>query len=226
MTGTIINALAVLLGGTVGLILKNKLPKKISGVAITVIPLFALCLGIAMFIKSENMIVIVFSLIIGTIFGEFINLEKNVNSLSEKMKAKMKIKSEHFTNAMITTFLLFCVGALTILGAIKEGLTGDTSLLITKSILDGFSAIALAASMGIGVLFSVIPMVIFQGGLTIFASYLSDFFTNTIILDISAVGGVLLVAMALNILKIKKFKVVNMLPSLLFATCFSYFFSA
>jgi hypothetical protein len=118
---------------------------------------------------------------------------------------------------MITAFLLFCVGSMTILGAFEEGTRGDSSLLITKAVMDGFSSLALASGLGLGVLFSIVPLLVFQGGLTLAAAWLGEFVPLPVISEMSAVGGLMLLGLGLSILEIKKIKVVNMLPALVFA---------
>jgi len=159
----------------------------------------------------------IFSLIIGGVIGETINIDLRIEALSNKLKRAVGSKSNTFTEGLLTAFLLFCVGSMAILGSINEGIRGDHSLLLTKSILDGFSAIALASTFGVGVIFSTIPLLIYQGSITLFANAFQKLFSPVIINELTAVGGLLIVGIGLNLLEIKKIKVTNLLPALLIA---------
>jgi uncharacterized membrane protein YqgA involved in biofilm formation len=171
-------------------------------------------LGISMALESENFILLIFSILIGGIIGEIMNLENCLESLSGWLKSRFKIKDHGFTEGLITAFLIFCVGSMTIVGSINEGINGDRELLLTKSVLDGFTSIALSSTFGIGVAMSVIPMFVFQGGLTVFAGIFEGFFSDFIITQLVATGGVLILGIGINLLDIKKIKVANMLPAL------------
>ncbi|MBU2554154.1 MAG: DUF554 domain-containing protein, partial [Bacteroidetes bacterium] len=140
--------------------------------------------------------------------------ETRLEHLSELLKARFKLKGDRFTEGLLTAFLLYCMGSLTVLGAVTEGMGGGPDILLIKSLMDGVSSIALASALGIGVVFSAIPLVIYQGGLTLVSMYLGDFIPQEIITDMSAVGGILLIGLAISILEIKKIRVINMLPSL------------
>jgi len=225
MTGTLVNAAAVIVGSLVGLAVHSKINKRFQTIIFQAIGLFTIFLGVDMALKSDNYLIMIFSLVIGAIIGELLDIEKATDKFGGKLKAKLKSKNERFSEGLVTSFLMFCMGSMTILGAFDEGLTGKTDLLFAKSMLDGFSSIILAASLGIGVLFSVIPLLIYQGGLTFFAAYLHDYFTNPIINQMTAVGGIMLIGLGITILEIKKIKVLNMTPALLIAIILAYFFS-
>jgi uncharacterized membrane protein YqgA involved in biofilm formation len=184
--------------------------------------LFTMFLGVYMALKGHNFLVMVFSLILGTIAGELMALERNIEGLSHRLKKALKLGSPKFTDGLLTSFLLFCMGSMTILGAIDEGVGNGSEILLTKSLMDGFSSIALASAFGIGVTFSVIPLFIFQGGITLFAYRLGEFFPEVIINDLTAVGGILLIGLGINILELKHIKIMNILPALLFAILFSW----
>ena len=222
MTGTIVNVLTIIVGSTIGMLLKSKLPERLIKTVFQSLGLFTLALGFIMSFKAGDYLIIVFSLVIGAIIGELLNLEKMINSLAGKMKKKVKIKDEKFSEGLLTAFLLFCMGSMTILGAFDEGMKGDPTLLITKSVMDGFAAMALASAFGIGVGFSVIPLLIYQGGLTLFASYLGKFFSEIMINELTAVGGILLIGLGINILEIKKIKIFNILPALVLVVFFTW----
>jgi len=218
--GTIINVLAVILGSFLGLCLKPRIPPKIHQRVFQGIGLVTLLIGLQMALKVENLILLIFSILFGAIVGEALNLEKRLDTLAEIIKKKIKSQNSSFTEGLITAFLIFCIGSLTILGALDEGIRGDHTLLLTKSTLDGFTSIALAATYGLGVMFSVIPMLIYQGAITLLAGQFQNFFTQVLINQLTAVGGILILGLGLNLLEIKQIKVTNMLPALLFVFAF------
>lgn len=224
MLGTIVNIIAVIIGSSIGLIIKSKLPENINRLVFQAIGLFTVFLGIKMAFKTDNYLVMIFSLVLGSITGELLRIDVYLDKFSNFLKRKTKSGNENFSNGFISSFLLFCMGSMTILGAFEEGINGNSDLLFAKSVLDGFSSIALAATLGIGVIFSVIPLLIYQGGLTLFASGLKDVISDPIINELTAVGGILLVGLGISILKIKNIKVINMIPALIFAVILSYLF--
>ncbi len=224
LLGTLTNVAAVVAGSLLGLLINARLPERLSRIVFQAIGLFTLVLGFSMALKSDRYLIIIFSLAAGAISGELLDIDARLNDLSELLKRKLKISHARFTEGLITSFFLFCMGSMTILGAFEEGLGGEPTLLMTKSVLDGFGSIALAASLGIGVLFSVVPLFLFQGGLTLFAAWLHDFFTPEMINAMSGLGGILLVGLGLSILDLKKIKVANMLPALLFIVILAYIF--
>lgn len=224
MIGTLINVATVIIGSIIGLVAHSKLPKKITDTAFHGVGLFTIVLGIIMAVKTNNFLIMIFSIVIGAVIGEILDIEKAINKFGEWVKKNLKTKNERFSEGFITAFLLYCMGSLTILGAIEEGIDGTPNLLVAKSILDGFSSIVLAATLGIGVLFSVIPLLIYQGSLTLFASNMQFVFTDVIINELTSVGGILLLGLGISMLEIKKIRVLNMLPSLIIAVVLAYFF--
>jgi uncharacterized protein len=214
----------VIIGSFIGLAIHARLPERITRIAFQGIGLFTVFLGFTMAAKTSNFLVMIFSIVPGSIIGELIGIEKRMERLSEFIKQKVGSKDKSFSEGFVTAFLLFCMGSMTILGAIEEGLGGRPNLLIAKSVLDGFSSLALSASLGIGVIFSVLPLFVYQGAITLFASSLQQFFTNVLINELSAVGGLLLIGLGINILEIKKLPILNMLPSLVIAVILAYFF--
>jgi len=220
MTGTIVNVITVFIGSLIGLQFHSKIPEKYIHIAFQGIGIFTLVFGFGMALKSQEQMVMIFSIIFGSITGEWLDLDKRINDLSTKLKKLVKSENETFTDGLITSFLIFCMGSMTILGAIEEGIQGNSELLLTKSAMDGFASMALASTLGIGVLFSIIPLFIFQGGLTVLAMFLQNLLTQEIITELSATGGLLLIALGLNLLEIKKIKVTNMLPSLVYCVLF------
>ena len=225
MIGTIVNTVAVLVGGLLGLVLNKKMPGRVTSIYFQAIGLFTLAIGATMAVSMEKILIIVSSLAIGSLLGEWWNLEKGAEQLSEYLKKRFKIGSERFSEGLVTAFLLFCVGSMTILGTIQEGTGGSPDLLYTKSMMDFFSAILLASAFGVGVAFSALPLFLFQVSLTLFAMFASHFFTDDIILGLTNVGGILLIGLGINILEIKKLRIMNMLPSLVIAVLLLWIFN-
>lgn len=213
MIGTLFNIFTVILGGFIGILFKGKLPKNKDYVVLDSVGLFTLGLGVIMCMSIRNPIAIVFGLLIGNIIGNLFNLENRLNILAEKLRARIG-SEESFVKGMVTAFITFCVGPMTVIGSINDGL-GDPSILITKSIMDGFVAMAYSTAMGIGVIFSTAPMLVYQGSITLMAGSIRPFLTESILGDLSGTGGVLMLGLGLSLLKIKDVKVINMLPSLI-----------
>ena len=181
MIGTLVNTAAVIVGGTFGLLLKKNMPERIKTIYFQAIGLFTIAIGISMVYNMQHILIVVSSLAIGSLLGEWWNLESRAEKFSDFLKLKFRIGSEKFSEGLITAFLLYCIGSMTILGAIREGTGGSSDLLMTKSLMDGFSSIILASAFGIGVLVSSVPLLIFQGGITLMAMFASSFFTSEII---------------------------------------------
>ena len=215
MIGTLVNTAAVVGGGMIGLLLKKRMPERVTTIYFQAIGLFTLAIGMDMSVEMEKILLVVSSLAIGSLLGEWWNLEKGAEQLSNNLKKQFRIGNERFSEGLVTAFLLFCVGSMTILGTIQEGTGGSPDLLYTKSLMDFFSAILLASAFGAGVVFSALPLFIFQAALTLLAGYAGSFFTDEIILGLTSVGGILLMGLGINILEIKKLRIMNMLPSLI-----------
>lgn len=225
MTGTLINAGAVIAGSLIGLAVNKKLNPRFTKTVFQAIGLFTLFLGVSMALKSSEILLLIFSLVLGSLTGELLRIDKSIEKFSEFLKRKTSSSNERFSEGLITSFLLFCMGSMTILGAIEEGLGSEPNLLLAKSLMDGFSSVALASAMGVGVLFSVIPLLIYQGGITLFAEYFQEHATALYINELTAVGGILLLGLGISILDIKKINIVNMLPSLIYILVLVYFFA-
>ena len=223
--GSIVNAAAVVLGSLVGLAFHSRLPQRYIGITFHGLGLLTLFLGVFMAQKTQNFLILAFSIVIGSLAGEFLDLDRQMNRLAEWTKAKIRSKNEKFTEGFMASSLLFCVGSMAILGALEEGMGGFPRLYITKSLMDGMASVALAASLGIGVLFSAIPVLLYQGGMTLLAGTVQTVMTQPVIDEVSAAGGLLLIGIALSVLEIKTLKVINMLPALLAAGILAYFFS-
>lgn len=216
MVGTLVNVAAILVGSIIGMAFRTKFPDNIRNIIFQAMGLFTLFLGISMALKLNAILLAVFALILGGITGELLRLETRMDSLSSILKRNLKLGDDRFSEGLITAFLMFCMGSMTILGALEEGTGGYPRLLFAKSLMDGVSAIALTTAFGPGVIFSVIPLLIYQGGLTLLARYFGHSLPEAAIGQLTAVGGILLIGLGINILDIKKIKILNLLPALVY----------
>jgi uncharacterized membrane protein YqgA involved in biofilm formation len=216
--GTIIDSSAILAGGLFGLFIGSRMPEKIHTGVMNIIGLVSIFIGIQMGLTTKNILIVLGSLLIGVIIGEIVNIDEKLQRLGQTLEKRFsKGNSGQFTKAFVTSTLLSCVGPLAILGPIQEGLTGDIKLLATKSILDLFMSLAVSSAMGVGVFFTSVSVLIYQGSLTIFAQFVSQIMTEVVIAELTAVGGIMVLSSGLSILEIKKLKTTNMLPALLIA---------
>ncbi|MCL4268212.1 MAG: DUF554 domain-containing protein [Anaerolineales bacterium] len=221
MTGTILNVVAVLVGGLIGLIFGSRIPERFKNTVIAGMGLFTGVMGLQMFLKSENQLIVLGAIIIGILLGEWWRIEDGLQSLGQMLEKRFSTESEtgtggsRFVRGFMVASLLFCVGPMTILGSIQDGLTGDYNLLAVKSTLDGFASIAFASTLGIGVLFSSLIILVYQGGISLLAGTLSAIITDPMMNEMTATGGVILVGLAIsNLLDMKKIRVGNFLPAL------------
>jgi uncharacterized protein len=224
MRGTLLNIATVLLGGSLGVLLGGRLPEKLRQTVIAGLGLFTAALGIQMFLSTKNAMIVLGSILVGALLGEWMHIEEGLAALGGFLEKRFNHSggsdrsSDRFIHAFITASLVFCVGPMAILGSIKDGLTGDFSLLAVKSILDGFAALAFASSMGVGVLFSTVIILVYQGGLTLLANQAQAVATTAMIAEMNAAGGIMLIGIALsNLLEIKKIRVASFLPALVLA---------
>ncbi len=216
---------SILIGSLIGLMLREVFPENIQNITFQAVGLGILIIGIQMALKlnDERMLVFIFSLIIGGIIGEWLDIKAFLESIAEWSRQNIQIGQQRFTDGLIAAFILFCASPITIVGAIEEGLKHKRELLLIKSALDGVTAIALASSYGgIGITVSIIPMLFIQGGFTLLASRAKPTFTKPVIAQISAVGGVLLIALSIKILELGDFKVANLLPALIVVVVLSW----
>lgn len=226
MIGTLVNIGAVLAGSTVGILFRGKFPEKIQTSVIHGISLAVLLIGFQMAFsieKSEDILLVIFSLVIGAVIGELLEIEKKLNNFGQRIKNKIGGKDDLFVQGFVQASLIYCVGAMAIMGSIQDGLNGDPSILFTKSLLDGTTAVAFAASTGIGVAFSVIPIFIYQGSITVLAGWAESFLTQDMIRIMTSTGGLLIAAIGFNMLGKTEIKTGNLLPSLAVAIILAAF---
>ena len=220
MIGTLINTAAILIGGTIGLLFGSRIPERVQSTVIAGMGLFVFAVGVQMFLKTQNYLIVLGALVFGALLGEWWRIEDglhNIGAFLERRFARDDSEegSDRFIRGFLTASLLFCIGPLAILGSIQDGLTGDFSLIAVKSVIDGFASIAFASTLGLGVLFSALPIFIYQGAISLLAVQLSSVVTDPMMAEMTATGGVLLMGVALSgMLEIKKIRVGNFLPAL------------
>jgi uncharacterized membrane protein YqgA involved in biofilm formation len=222
MTGTILNIATILIGGVIGLSFGAHISDKLKETIIAGMGLFLGAMGLQMFLKTENSLIVLGALLIGTLLGEWWRIEDRLHQLGKFLEQRFSKEqddgSNKFVRGFLTASLLFCVGPVAILGSIQDGLSGDYSLLVVKSVLDGFASIAFASTLGVGVMFSALMILVYQGGISLLAGQLDAIVTTSMMNELTALGGVLLLGLAIsNLLKIKTIRVGNMLPGLVIA---------
>jgi hypothetical protein len=220
MTGTFINVAAILIGGAIGLFFGARIPERFKNTVIAGMGIFTAAMGIGMFLKSKNELIVLGALIVGALIGEWIGVEDWLQRLGEVLEKRFSQDdaegaSSRFVRGFMVSSLLYCIGPIAILGSIQDGLSGDYNLLAVKSTLDGFASIAFASTLGIGVLFSSAIILVYQGGISLLAHQLNAVITEPMMLEMTATGGILLIGVGIsNLLEIKKIRVGNFLPAL------------
>jgi uncharacterized membrane protein YqgA involved in biofilm formation len=220
--GTLLNIVTVLIGGGLGVVFGARLPERVRQTVMNGLGLFTLALGLQMTLKSENMLIVLGSVMLGGVAGEWWRIDDRLNQLGAWLEAKSGSRGEsgsnRFIKGFVTASLVFCVGPMTILGSIQDGLTGKSELLALKSVLDGFAALAFASSLGVGVLFSALTIGVFQGTLTLLAAQAQTVLTPPVIAEMTATGGVLIMGIGFSsLLELKPIRAGNFLPALLAA---------
>lgn len=225
--GTIVNTAAVLLGGVLGLLLKNGIAKRFENILMQALGLATVFIGVSGVLKymlvlesggisTRGTMLLIFSLVIGCLVGEWVDLESKMETIGIRLKAVARVKNDNrFVDGFVTTSLIICVGAMAIVGAMQDGLTGDSSMLIAKSLLDFVLVAILTAAYGIGSVFSAIPIFIYQGAITLIAALFGSVIGDSLIGELSFVGNALVFCVGVNLVREKTFRVANMLPALL-----------
>lgn len=225
LLGTFVNMILVILGGGIGLFLGSRFPKKLSDSLMKALGLCTLFIGISGLSKGENQLITIISMAVGTVMGELLDLDAKLTALGNSIEKRFKKDGDSVTIAegFVNASLLFCVGAMAIVGSLQSGLVGDNSMIYTKSLLDFTAAIIFASTLGFGVLLSAFPILIYQGGIVLLAHFLAPFLTDSVIGDMTATGSLIIIGLALNMLGITKLKVMNMVPAI-FLPILIYFF--
>ena len=217
MLGTIVNSLAIILGSVLGVLLKKVISEKVSNTVMCGMALCVMYIGVSGSLECTDPLMLVVSMAIGALIGETIDIDKYLNKLGNLIEGKVskKNKESNVSKAFVTASLIFCVGAMAIIGSFNSGISGDHTVLFTKSLIDGVTSLVLASTLGIGVIFSSVMVFIIQGILTLFAGFLAPLLSDMMIANITAVGSLMIIAISLNMLKITKIKVVNLVPAML-----------
>ena len=218
LTGTLVNCGGVIAGTALGLLLGKLIPAHLSDSVIKGVALCVFYIGVSGMLASENTLVMIVSMVLGTIVGELLRLDDHLNALGDKIEksfARHGLRGR-VSEGFVTASLLYCVGAMAIVGSLEAGLTGNHETLFAKSILDAVSSVVYASTMGFGVALSAIPLLLYQGTITLGASLLSPVLTDVVIAEMKAVGSLLIVALSLNMLGLTKIKVLNSLPAMFF----------
>lgn len=218
LLGSLVNSAAIILGGSIGLALKKGLSDRIASAVMNALALCVLYIGVSGMLKGENILITILSMVFGTLVGEWIDLDKKINQLGDEIESRVSSENkEHsVSNGFVTASLLFCVGAMAIVGALQSGLTGNHDTLFAKSLIDGIAAIVMASSLGIGVLLSAGLILVYEGGITLFANVLAPLLTDSVINEMTCVGSLLIVGLALNMLKLTNLKIMNYAPAVFF----------
>ncbi|WP_238900802.1 DUF554 domain-containing protein [Clostridium sp. YIM B02500] len=230
MLGTIVNSLAIIGGCLIGLIVKGRLTEKISSTIMNGLALCVLYIGISGALKGKDTLQIIICIALGALIGEIIDIDRRLNDLGNMIERKINGKRKNNSNdkisiseGFVTSSLLFCVGAMAVVGSLESGLQGNNSTLFAKSILDGVSSVIFASSLGVGVMLSSVAIFIYQGSITLLAGGLSTILTDNVISNMSAVGSLLIVGLGFNMLGISKIKVANLLPGIFLPIIFGFF---
>lgn len=226
LTGVIVNTLAVFTGGTIGLFIQKGISKKITDAIMKALALSAIYIGITGMLSGENTIFIILSIVFGVLIGELTHLDHQVSRLANWVGNKIPQKNNDLTfqEGFTTGILMLCVGALSIIGPIESGLTGNHTILYTNAVMDGVTSIILASTLGLGVVFSGFVVFGYKGAIAIFASSLNTFLTTPMINDMNAIGSILVLAIGLNMLELTDIKVMNFVPALFIPILFSFLY--
>lgn len=215
MLGVLVNVAAVIVGSLIGLLLKRGIPEKIAKAMTTGVSLAVIYIGIDGMLCGEKTLVLILSLVIGGMIGTVLNLDQHLENLGRKIESKFKSnKNGSIAEGFISSTLLFCVGAMTVVGALQSGLSGDHEMQYTKAVLDFISSIVLASTLGFGVILSSVSVLLIQGSITLLARFVAPFLSDAVVAEMTCVGSVLILALALNLLGLTKIKLMNYVPAI------------
>jgi len=227
LLGTLVNAACIAIGAIVGRFLQN-IPEKVKETVMSGIGLAVAVMGLQMTFKSEQYLIVILSIVIGAVIGEWIDIEKHLNALGKWIESKMKqTEGTSISQGFVTATLIFCIGAMSILGALDSGIRNDHTVLITKAIIDGFTAIILSSTLGIGVLFSAVPIILYEGVIALLATQINQWVPSGLmdmfIAEMTATGGLMIAVIGLNIMGLTKIRAANLLPGILVVGIFVSF---
>lgn len=215
--GTLVNFAAIVIGSLIGYVVKRGIPSGVKNTVMQGLGLAVFLIGMKMAFQTQNELILIGSLALGGIIGELLAIEDRLEGLGRWLESKVGSSEGGISKAFVTSSLIYCVGAMAIMGSIQDGLTGKTDTLFAKAMLDGISAIIFTSTMGIGVIFSAVPVLLYQGSITLAAASIKEFLSPHVVAEMTATGGVLILGIGINILGIKVIRVGNLLPAILFA---------
>jgi uncharacterized protein len=220
LTGTLINVVTIVIGAQLGMSIGSRLPERVRQTVMAVLGLFTFAIGIQMFLQTSNPLIALGGLLIGGLLGEWWRIEDRLRALGGWLEARFAPEGQaagdnRFVRGFLAASLLFCVGPMSIIGSIQDGLLGDYQLLAIKSVMDGFAALAFASTLGVGVMFSILTVIVYQGGITLLAAQARSVLTDPMTAELTAVGGILLMGLSVgSLLELKPIRTANLLPAL------------
>ena len=222
LQGTIVNVAAIIFGCLIGRYLGHLIPERMRRTIMMGLGLTVLLIGMQLGLQSRNPLIVIGAMVIGGIIGEALSIEARLENMGHKLQQRFK-NAGNVAEAFVTASLLYCIGAMAIMGSIQDGLGQEPTILYAKSALDGIASVAFTTTLGIGVVFSVIPLLIYQGGITLAAGWVQGFLTEPVVAEMSATGGLLILAIGLDILGIRKLPIGNLLPAIFVAAGIAIF---
>lgn len=218
MGATIVNVVLILAGSVIGLLFRGRIPEKLTRAITCALGLCVLLIGVDAALETRDTLCVIVCMVVGTLLGEWLDIEGKMDKVGNALKAKVAVRGDNarFSEGFVNAAVLYCVGAMAINGSLAAGLKNDWSILVSKGVIDGVTSITFAATMGIGVMFSVIPLFLYQGGLTLLASVIGPYLSDALVAEMSAVGGVIIMGIAVNMLGLgrEKLRVGNLLPAI------------
>lgn len=226
MMGVLANTLAIVCGGLLGLLCKKGIPERISDAVLKVLGAYSACIGIMGVLKARNLLVLLVAAVLGTVCGELLDIDAAVEKLGARLEARAKTTAGGVSRGFVTGSLLYCVGAMSIVGAIQSGTVGDHTTLYAKSVMDFIASLMMASSLGAGIPLSAVSVLVYEGAIALLAGVLAPVLTEVMIAEITAVGSLMILLLGCNIMGITKIKVANLLPGIVFAPFLSLLFTA
>lgn len=227
MKGTLVNAASVIIGSGLGMALKRGIPEKYQNTIMHGMALAVGVIGLQMAFKTQNMLIVILGIAFGAIIGEALNIDAGLNKVGDWLTKKMgkagQAGQNNIGQGFVTASLVYCIGAMAVVGSIQDGLTGDTSTLYAKSLLDGITSVVFTSSMGFGVALSSVSILVYQGSITLLAGFFSAVLSENVITELTATGGILIVGVSILMLEIKKIRLANLLPAIPAAAAIAYF---
>ena len=220
MKGSLVNFATIVIGSGLGLFIKQGIPEHYKETIMQGLGLVVGIIGLKMALVSENIMIVVISIAVGALLGELLKIQERLNQFGGKLTNKLGAQYGDVGKGFVTATLVFCIGAMAIVGSIQEGISGDASTLYAKSMIDGIAAIVFTAAMGIGVAFAAVPVLIYQGLITLCASVFGELISQPAITELTAVGGILIIGISINMLELKLIRIANLLPSIPIAVLF------